>query len=156
MSAMAADAREPVWSQHLTDPLARVIPAARRPVAVVAIKTVHTIAFVLIAAMIVLVAWDGLRGRATRRTVAATGVAFAESAVFASNNRVCPLTPLAEELGASSGSVTDIFLPDWLSRRIPVLFGGLLVIGVGLHLAAWRRGRTSARRVPDVPPYGVR
>jgi len=142
---VAPAAREPVWSQHLTEPLARVIPAARRPAAVVAIKSFHTVAFVLIAAMIVLVAWDGLRGRATRRTVAATGVALAESAVFASNNRVCPLTPLAEELGASSGSVTDIFLPDWLSRRIPVLFGGLLVIGLCLHVAGWRRRASGVR-----------
>ena len=63
-----------------------------------------------------------------------------ESAVFVSNNQVCPLTPLAQEMGAKSGSVADIFLPDWLSRRIPVLGGATLIVGLALHSEAlWRR-----------------
>ena len=36
------------------------------------------------------------------------GVALTESAVYGSNNQVCPLIQLAEELGAPSGSVTDV------------------------------------------------
>jgi hypothetical protein len=68
-------------------------------------------------------------------------VALTESAIYVSNNQLCPLTPLAEELGAESGSVTDIYLPDWLSRRIPVIGGSVLVAGLVLHAWAWYQRR---------------
>ncbi len=60
-----------------------------------------------------------------------------KSAVYASNNQVCPLTPLAEELGASSGQVADIFLPSWFSRRIPILSVGILLVGLAFNTRAW-------------------
>jgi hypothetical protein len=56
---------------------------------------------------------------------------------------VCPLTPLAEELGASSGSVTDIYLPDWLSRRVPLFGGGTLLVGLALHARLTLRTRSA-------------
>jgi hypothetical protein len=89
---------------------------------------------------ILLFAWDGLRERPGRRGAAALAVALGETAVYLSNNQVCPLTPLAEELGAESGSVVDIFLPGWLSRRIPLLGGSALVIGLVLNLRNAFRG----------------
>ena len=104
-----------------------------------AIKTIHTVAFFSVAGAIAMVVWDGVRQRPRRLTAAAVGVAVVESAVFASNNLVCPLTPLAEELGAASGSVTDIYLPGWLSRRIPIISVSALALGVALNLRAWRR-----------------
>ena len=138
-------AREPVWSRSLTVPIARRIPPRRRSAALRAIKAIHTAIFFSVLAMIFLIAWDGARGRPRRRTAVATGIALTESAVFASNNQVCPLSPLAEDLGAASGSVTDIYLPGWLSRRIPVLSGTLLVVGLGLNLVACRRQARSPR-----------
>jgi hypothetical protein len=130
---MTDQRRAPAWSGHLTRPLAARIPTRFRRATIVAVKAFHTAAFMSIAGLILVFTFDGLRGRATRRTALAATVALAESAVFASNNQVCPLTPLVEELGASSGTVTDIFLPDWLSRRIPVPFGAILVLGLGLQ-----------------------
>ena len=59
--------------------------------------------------------WDGFRGRRRRRTEIAGALAVAETMIFVSNNQVCPLTTLAEDLGARRGSVTDILLPNWLS-----------------------------------------
>ena len=53
------------------------------------------------------------------------------------NNQVCPLTPLAEELGAASGTVSDLYLPKPISDRIPLLGGSTLVIGLAFHLAGW-------------------
>ena len=138
-----ADRREPTWSGVLTRPLSGRIPDRWRRATLVGIKTAHTVIFVSIAGLIVLFTWDGVRGRPGRRTGLAAAVALAETAVFASNNQVCPLTPLAEELGAESGSVTDIFLPGWVSRRIPVVSGGTLVVGLVLNLRAWRRARTA-------------
>ncbi len=132
----------PAWSGALTVPLAARIPEDRRYATIVAVKAFHTAAFVSIAGLIFLFTWDGIRGRSTRRTALAAAIALAETAVYVTNNQVCPLTPLVEELGAASGSVTDIFLPDWLSRRIPVFSGGLLIVGLVLQARLWRARST--------------
>jgi hypothetical protein len=108
----------------------------------VAVKAIHTGAFLSIASLVALVAWDGVRQRPRRRTVVGATVGLGESIVYLSNNRVCPLTPLAEELGARSGTVTDIFLPGWFSRRVPVVSGTVLVVGLLLNLRAWRESRS--------------
>ena len=136
--------REPVWSQFVTAPLAAHIPADQRPNVLVAIKAFHTLAFFSIGAMVGLFAWDGLRQRPSRRTAIAAAVALGETLVYASNNQVCPLTPLAEEFGAESGSVVDIFLPRWISERIPPISGSVLLIGLGANLLALRRRRSPA------------
>ena len=138
---MVADRREPTWSGVLTRPLSGRIPERWRPATLAAIKTAHTVIFLSIAGLIVLFTWDGFRKRTGRRAAIAAAIAVTETLVYASNNQVCPLTPLAEELGAASGTVTDIFLPDWASRRIPVASGGTLVVGLVLNLRAWRRRR---------------
>ena len=148
---IAVGGREPAWSGPLTAPLAGRVPARWRREVVVVIKAIHTAIFFSIASLIALVAWDGVRGRPRRRSAMAAAVALAESAVFVSNNQVCPLSPLAEELGAASGSVTDIFLPDWLSRRIPLVSGSVLVLGLVLHLRAWLARRGSA--VAPIPGW---
>lgn len=138
---MVQVARRPRWSQWITAPLGRIIPPGARPAALATIKAVHTVIFASVARAILLFAWDGLRERPGRRGAAALAVALGETAVYLSNNQVCPLTPLAEELGAERGSVVDIFLPGWLSRRIPLLGGSALVIGLVLNLRTLLRGR---------------
>lgn len=134
--------RRPRWSGVITRPLARVVPAGWRPGVVAGIKGLHTVLFVGIGAAIVVFVWDGLRGRPGRRAATAFGIAMAESAVYVSNNQVCPFTPLAEELGAQDGAVADLFLPDWASRRIPVVSTGAVLVGIALNLRALlaRRG----------------
>lgn len=142
--------RQPSWSGVLTRPLATRIAPALRPATVRAIKAIHTVIFFSVFGIIVLVAADGIRARPRRRTVLAIGLALAETGIYGSNNQVCPLSPLAEDLGAASGSVTDIYLPGWLSRRIPVLSGSLLIVGLVLNLRAWRADRATAAR-PTTP-----
>jgi hypothetical protein len=121
----------------VTRPLAARLSPRLRPAAWVAIKTIHTFAFVVIASLVGLVAWDGLRQRPRRRTAIGAVVGLGEAIVYVSNNQVCPLAPLAEELGATSGTVTDIFLPGWVSRRVPVCSGAVLGLGLVLNLRAW-------------------
>ena len=150
---MAAAVRKPIWSGALTAPLASRIPVRSRPAALRIIKAIHTAIFVSIAGLIVLVAGDGLRRRPGRRSAAAATVALAETAVYASNNLVCPLTSLAEELGASRGTVTDIFLPDWVSRRVPLVSGVVLAVGVFLNARAWL-GIPAGRNEQDQPTLG--
>jgi hypothetical protein len=135
---MSTTRREPRWSGALTRPLGAHVPAGRRRLVIDAVKTFHSIAFFSIFGLILVFTWDGIRGRSTRRTATAAAIALAETAVFVTNNQVCPLTPLVEELGAESGSVTDIFLPDPISRRIPAFSGAILVLGLVLQGRLWR------------------
>jgi hypothetical protein len=51
------------------------------------------------------------------------------------NNGRCPFTTFAENQGAEKGSVTDIFLPEWIARNIfrvsfPLFILGLLLLAV--------------------------
>lgn len=125
----------------MTARLATVIPLRCHGATLALIKWIHTAVFLSVASLIVLVAWDGATRRASRRTRVAATVALAEAAVYASNNQVCPLTPLAEDLGADNGSVTDILLPIWISRRIPLVSSAVLVLGIVLNVRNWRERR---------------
>ena len=51
------------------------------------------------------------------------------------NGARCPLTSLAESLGADDGSVTDIYLPGWLARILPMIHVPLVLAALWLH---WR------------------
>lgn len=132
----------------MTVPLAAVIPAAQRRLALRGIRAFHTAAFVAISGAILVFSWEGIRGRRGRVARAAASIAIAETIVYASNNQVCPLTPLAEQLGATSGAVTDLYLPAWISERIPVIGGSVLVLGSVAHIVAWRcrPNRTASAR----------
>jgi hypothetical protein len=109
-----------------------------RHAAIIAIKLVHSLIFLLNSAAILHIFVAGLRNRPSRWTRAALVVAFAEVTVFLANHRRCPLTDLVEHLGAENGRVSDIFLPRWFADRIPQFCGPLLLIGV-LALS-WHRG----------------
>jgi hypothetical protein len=109
--------------------------------------------FASVGAAIAIFVWEGLRGRAGARSVGALGIALAETAIYVSNNQVCPLTPVAEELGAERGNVADIFLPDWASRRIPLVSGSAVILGIALLVRARRRETAPlAHRRRSTPP----
>lgn len=133
--------RDPAWSTPLTRPLGTLIRPAWRPGALFAIKAVHTVIFASIGAAIALFVWDALRQEPRRRSGYALAVVLGESAVYLSNNQVCPLTPLAEDLGAKRGAVVDMFLPAWAARRIPVVGTAATVFGAVLHVRALAKAR---------------
>ena len=135
----ARTGRRPIWSDALTTPLAAALPVDRGAPESPRVKAIHTAAFAVIAASILAYARDGLRSRSGRGAKVAVGIAVAESIVFASNNGVCPLTPFAEQLGADRGSVTDIYLPRWISERVPLVGGATLVVAIALHAWSSRR-----------------
>jgi predicted permease len=147
----APQRRRAAWSEALTGPIARSIPAEWRPATLGAIKAIHTVLFASIAAAIAWFVLDGLRQRPSRKGAVALAVAVGETAVYLSNNQVCPLTPLAEEVGAERGSVVDIFLPDWAARRIPVVAASALIVGIMLNVAALAR-REPLRSWPRTLP----
>ena len=129
--------RPPAWSGPLTTPLAVRIPPGSRPAALVAIRAIHTAIFASIGGAVVLTLWDGIRGQPGPRTAFAGGVVLAESALYLSNDQVCPLTPLAEQLGADRGTVVDLYLPPWAARRIPIAAGTAALLALVLNLRAW-------------------
>jgi hypothetical protein len=115
----------------------RPTPARWRAMAVFTVKLLHSAIFLSVAASVLDVFYVGLTNRGSRLAKVAIGIALAESVVFTVNRFHCPLRALAEDLGAESGQVTDIFLPRWFADRIPFFFTPPLVIGlVGL---LWHR-----------------
>ncbi len=90
----------------------------------------------------VYVLYAGLAKRTDRRAAIAAAVVTGESLVFAANGFRCPLTDVAESLGAEHGSVTDIYLPAWFARNLPAIHAPLLVLAVFLHGRNLRRRST--------------
>jgi hypothetical protein len=111
--------------------------------AVAVIKSIHTAVFLTVLAAIAWLVASGALGRRDRSVgLAATAVAL-ETAVFVGNGMVCPLTPLAERLGATRGAVTDIFLPMRVAQTIPIWSGALVALAGLLHVHAFARERRS-------------
>jgi hypothetical protein len=104
------------------------------------IRSIHTAAWFTIEFCVGYLLWAGATGRSDRRAGTAAAVVAGECLVFAVNGFRCPLTALAEQAGATRGSVTDIYLPAWFARNLPAIHVPLLVLIGCLH------GRTLHRR----------
>lgn len=120
--------------------------SATHRLALIAIKAVHTLIFAVELTCIGWLVGTGATGRRDRTVGVAAGLVAAESFVWIANDHICPLTPLAERLGARHGSVSDIFLPDLLARTIPLWSSALLVLAGALHLRAARRAGAGSRQ----------
>jgi hypothetical protein len=114
-------------------------PARRAQRAVAAIKVGHTLAWLSIETCLAYVIWAGIARRSDRRAAVAGGVVAGESLIFAANRFRCPLTQLAERLGAERGSVTDISLPGWLAHNLAAIHAPLIALAGLLHARNLRR-----------------
>jgi hypothetical protein len=108
---------------------------------IAAVRAVHTAVFFAELASILWLVVSGWLGRRDRSVRFAAIAVAAESAVFVANDGICPLTPLTERLGAASGGVSDIFLPDVVARTIPIWSTALLVVAGLLHARGLLRSR---------------
>ena len=117
-----------------------------RQLALIGVKSIHSAIFAVIATSILYLFVAGLTGRGTRWTGPAARLALAECAVIVLNRGDCPLTNVAEAIGAEDGRVSSIFLPQWLADRVPYLFTPPLA--VGLVALAWRRRRSGSATTP--------
>jgi len=107
---------------------------SRHPIALlVAIKAIHTLAWFSIESCMMYLLYAGFARRSDRRAALAAAVVGGESLIFAANGFRCPLTQLADSLGARSGSVTDIYLPRWFAHNLPAIHVPLLVLAAFLH-----------------------
>jgi hypothetical protein len=118
---------------HIKAQAAKAAPHPPRQPALAAVKVVHTISWFSIESCMMYVLWAGLRRRSDRRAAIAAGVVATESLVFAANGFRCPLTELAQRVGAEQGSVTDIYLPRWLAHNLPAIHVPLIALAGYLH-----------------------
>jgi hypothetical protein len=106
----------------------------RHPGAVlVAIKIIHTLAWFSVESCMLYLLYAGFVKRSDRRAALAGAVVGGESLIFAANGFRCPLSQLAESLGAERGSVTDLYLPKWLAHNLPAIHVPLLILAAFLH-----------------------
>jgi hypothetical protein len=128
----------------VNDPPERPLPQASRR-APVAIEGLHTLAWFSIEACMVYLLYAGFVRRSDRNAAVAGAIVGGESLVFAASGFRCPLTRLAERLGARRSSITDIYLPQSVARNLPAIHVPLLAVAALLHarnLRAQRRQRT--------------
>jgi len=100
------------------------------------IKLVHSFLFFLIGICTIYVFVAAIVDAITTLTWIAFGVAVIELLVLLLNNWQCPLTDLAESHGAEIGSVADLFLPQWLSDHLFIVFG--VIFGATCVVLIWR------------------
>jgi hypothetical protein len=109
-----------------------------------AIKAIHTVVWFSIEEAMLYVLYAGFTRRSDRRAAMAAGLVAGECLVFAANGFRCPLTAVAESLGAKDGSVTDIFLPTWFAKRLPAIHVPLIALAGYLHVRNLRDRRQVA------------
>lgn len=111
--------------------------------AIVVIKSFHTVVFLVESAAILYIVYSGLsgEGRSPWLTIAVVLV-LAEIAVYLGNRARCPLTNLARRLGDETGDdyIADIFMPRWGADLIPPVCGSLAVFGLAALALRWLLG----------------
>ncbi len=103
---------------------------AERMRSITFIKSVHTIVFVPLSALLFILAYEVAFGRITYFTWAAIAIFLAEGIELATHNGRCPLTAYAERLGSTHGQITDFFFPKWFADRVFIVYGGLFAFSV--------------------------
>ncbi len=103
--------------------LLEVVTARLRSIAF--IKSVHTIVFVPLSALLFILVYEVALNRITYLTWIAIAVFLAEGVVLIANNGRCPLTKYAERLGSAHGQITDFFFPKWFADHVFQVYGGL-------------------------------
>ena len=104
-------------------------------ITVVHIKVAHTVIFVILSCCVLYVLASGARNQITPWTWGAAVAVVIEGLVLLASGGRCPLTGIAERLGAVDGRVSDIFLPRWFADRIFPICTTLFLIGCVLVAA---------------------
>lgn len=69
---------------------------------------------------------------------------------FLGNRCRCPLTGLAENFAAASGSVTDIYLPGFFASHLVLIHVPLLALVLSLHVRNFLRRSEHEERVSSL------
>jgi hypothetical protein len=92
------------------------------------IKILHTVIFWVLSGCVLYALYAGLANHVNLWTWVAVSLVVLEGVVLVACGGICPLTLLAERLGAARGSVADIFLPKWFADRIFPICGTTYLI----------------------------
>ena len=92
------------------------------------IRLGHSVVFIFMVSCILYVLFAAIARRYDWALLAALGAIFIEGVVLLLNRWRCPLTTLAEKHGAANGAVTDIFLPDWMTRHTFKISTELIIV----------------------------
>ena len=103
----------------------------------VAVKALHSAIFIVMVAAIAYVLYAGIADRDGWLAIIAISLPAAEGVVYFDNRMRCPLTDLAEQLGADRGAVTDMFMPRVLADRTFEIFTPLYLAGCALMVYRW-------------------
>ena len=98
-----------------------------------AVKVFPTVVWFTVEGCMLYVLVAGIRKRSDRRAGAAATVVAAETLIFAGNGFRCPLTAVARDMGDETGSVTDIYLSQWLAKNLPAIHVPLIILALVLH-----------------------
>lgn len=105
----------------------------------IAVKLLHTLAWVFFVACIIAMPFAAWRGE--YHLAAWFGViVMVEVAILAFNRWACPLTPVAARYTDDRRANFDIYLPEWLAHYNKQIFGALYVAGLAFSLWCWWRG----------------
>ena len=115
------------------------------PLLALLVMAVHAALFLLLVVSCFYLLGCGLLGRRGRLLPQAIAACALELGILALNHWVCPLTPLAERLGARNGSVADLFLPLWTLPYVFPAFGALVGLGALLVAVRMATGRLPPR-----------
>ena len=98
-----------------------------------AIKLIHTLAWFSIESCMAYVLWAGFMRRSTAAPLSLPPSSPARRWCSPQTGSGCPLTQIAERVGAEHGAVTDIYLPRWFARNLPAIHVPLIVLAGYLH-----------------------
>jgi hypothetical protein len=89
--------------------------------------------FFVVASAILYLLYSALTRRTDTRAAVAGAVVGGEALVFVASGWRCPLTGVAERLGADDGSDVDIYLPHWIASHLPQVTIPLVATAAVLH-----------------------
>ena len=103
-----------------------------------AIKTVHTIAWAVLAGCVLAIPFASWRND-HRAAAGLAAIVAIEVVVLLLNGWRCPLTTVAARYTDERRENFDIYLPLWLAKYNKRIFGTLYVAGVAFALVRWAR-----------------
>lgn len=98
-----------------------------------AIRAIHTAIWAIVEVAVGYLVFAGITRRSNRLVTASAAIVVGETIIYTVNGFSCPLTELAESAGAETGSVTDIYLPVWLAKRLTAIHIPLAAVILYLH-----------------------
>lgn len=109
----------------------------RRPLALAAARSLHTLIYGVMALATVGLLYVGVTGRFLQTLWLLAPLLSVEVMVFAASGLKCPLTALVDRFAGVGAPVADTYLPERLTRHTLAIFGPVLPVAFMLLAARW-------------------